>query len=774
MGAEKLRVPSDKLTKVCDPGELGFETTATVEPLKGTIGQERAIRAIELALDIDEPGFNLFVSGIPGTGRNTALRSYVDAYSLKKPCPHDWGYVHNFDDPSRPIAISLPCGTLKGLCGDMDELIESCGREIPGAFESDDYAHRIEETMKGIQTQRQELTAGVEKEAEAVGFTVTSSQAGITPVPLKDGSPMTGEDFNALTEEQRADIRERGDTVQHSISHLMVELRRLNKTATEQARDVDKEVVRFTLKPIIDELQEKYAVYSDVVAYLEQVELDMVEHLDLFKPAEESAPALPGLPTASRDDDPFDRYRVNDLVDNTNCDRGPIVVENSPTYYNLFGRIDYKARMDTFNTDLTMIKAGSVHRANGGFLILQARDLLASPLSWETLKRTLRSGEVRIENIGEQYSPLPSVTLRPEPIPVNVKVIVVASPDVVGMVQVLDEDFRRLFKVRADFDTMMERTPENMKKYAAFVAARCSDGELMPFHKTAVARIIDHSSRLVEHQEKLTTRFMDVADIITEASYWAGQEDSDRVMGEHVTRAIDEKRYRSSLTEDRMQELIEDGTIHISTEGGATGQVNGLAVLQIGDYSFGKPSRITARVSVGRGQVVNIERETKLSGRIHDKGFMILTGYLQGKYGGDKPLSLGASVGFEQSYSEVDGDSASSTELYALLSELSGLPISQSIAVTGSVNQAGEVQAIGGATQKNRGLLRCLQGPWAQRRPRRHDPQRQSEAPGAERRGSTGRRGREVLYICRIHHRRGHRDTHGRAGGRAGRQRRVP
>ena len=267
--------------------------------------------------------------------------------------------------------------------------------------------------------------------------------------------------------------------------------------------------------------------------------------------------------------------------------------------------------MGTFNTDLTMIKAGSVHRANGGFLILQARDLLASPLSWETLKRTLCSGEVRIENIGEQYSPLPSVTLRPEPIPVNVKVIVVASPDVVGMVQVLDEDFRRLFKVRADFDTMMERTPENMKKYAAFVAARCSDGELMPFHKTAVARIIDHSSRLVEHQEKLTTRFMDVADIITEASYWAGQEDSDRVMGEHVTRAIDEKRYRSSLTEDRMQELIEDGTIHISTEGGATGQVNGLAVLQIGDYSFGKPSRITARVSVGRGQVVNIERETR-------------------------------------------------------------------------------------------------------------------------------------------------------------------
>ena len=704
MSIDELRVAPDKLTRVCDAADLGFETTEEVEPLQGTIGQERAIRALELALDIDEPGFNLFISGIPGTGRNTALRAYVETYALKKAIPPDWGYVHNFVDPSRPIAISLPCGMMRSLTKDMDELIESCSREVPRAFETEDYTHRIEEMMKGIQVQRQTLIEQVDKVARQVGFTISSSQAGMTPLPLLDNQPMSGEQFNALSDEEKAKTRERGDSVQHAINHAMVEIRRLNKQAAEQTREIDKEVVGFTLIPIIDELQEKYGEHPKVVTYLDQIEADMVERLELFKPSDEPDAVAPWMRGASGEEDRFVTYRVNNLVDNTTCDRGPVIIEYSPSYYNLFGRIDYRARVGTFNTDLTMIKAGSVHRANGGFLILQARDLLSSPLSWETLKRTLRSGEVMIENIGEQYSPLPSATLRPEPIPVNVKVIVVASPDVVGMLQTLDEDFRRFFKVRADFDTVMDRTPENMNKYAAFAAARCKDGGLMPLDKTGVGKIIDYSSRLVEHQEKLTTRFLDVADIITEANYWAGQDGGDRITAEHVTKAIDEKRYRSSLTEDRLQELIEDGTIHISTDGEAVGQVNGLAVLAIGDYSFGKPSRITARVSVGRGQVMNVERETKLSGRIHDKGFLILTGYLQGKYGHDKPLSLSASVGFEQSYSEVDGDSASSTELYALLSALSELPISQNLAVTGSVNQAGEVQAIGGATQKIEGF----------------------------------------------------------------------
>ena len=440
-------------------------------------------------------------------------------------------------------------------------------------------------------------------------------------------------------------------------------------------------------------------------SYLGSVETDMVENLEMFKPKPDQPPGLvPGMPAIPREEDPFAKYRVNDLVDNAACDGAPIIFEYSPTYYNIFGRIDYRARVGTLTTDLTMIKPGSIHRANGGYLVLQARDLLQNTMSWEALKRSLRSGEVRIENVGEQFSPLPSSTLRPQPIPINAKTILVGSPDLLRTLQTVDEDFQRYFKVTADFDTLMDRTHENMTKYAAFVAGQCKANQLKPFHKSAVARLIEHSGRLVEDQSKLTTRFMDVSDVITEANYWAGKDGNGKVMATHVQKAIDQREYRVGLTEDRLRQLIEDGTIHITTEGRKTGQVNGLAVLMVGEHRFGKPSRITARVSLGRGQVVNVERETQMSGKIHDKGFMILTGYLHGKYGQDKPLSLAASIGFEQTYSDVDGDSASSTELYALLSEISGLPIDQGIAVTGSVDQTGEVQAIGGAIHKIEGF----------------------------------------------------------------------
>ena len=559
--------------------------------------------------------------------------------------------------------------------------------------------------MKEVQTRRQTMTDELEQEARKDGFTLTFNQLGITPVPMIDGRAMTKEEFDQVPEDQRDQLNEVAERVQHSVTHAMQEFRRLNKEAAEQVKAVDADLVRLTLKPIVDELQAKYAGSPEVARHLDRVETDIVENLDIFKPREEGPPQAREMPVESKDEAVLARYRVNDLVDNTTCEGAPIIFEFSPTYYNLFGRIDYRARIGTMTTDLTMIKPGAIHRANGGYLVLQARDLLLSPLSWDTLKRTMRSGHASIENMGEQLSPLPSATLRPEPIPVQAKVVLVGSPQLLRMLQAGDEDFQRYFKVTADFDTVMDRSEENMSRYAAFIAARCRDANLRPFHSCAVASIIDHSSRLVEDREKLTTRFMHVSDIITEADYWAGRDGSDVTMDRHVKKAVDERRYRASLTEERVREFIERGTIHIATEGEAVGQVNGLAVLAVGDHSFGSPSRITARVSLGRGQVVNVERETKMSGKIHDKGFMILTGYVQGKYGGDKPLSLSASIGFEQTYSEVDGDSASSTELYALLSALSGLPIRQAIAVTGSVNQAGEVQAIGGATFKVEGFF---------------------------------------------------------------------
>jgi predicted ATP-dependent protease len=452
MSVKDVRVQPEKLTKVCDPEELGFETTLEVAPLQGTIGQERAISALELGLDIGEPGFNLFVSGFPGTGRNTALRDHVERTASTKPIPADWGYVHNFQEPSQPAAISLPCGMMKMLAQDMEDLLGSCRREIPNAFESDYYRHRMDEVMKAIQEERQAMTSGMEAAAREAGFSLSSTPAGVTPVPIREGAPMTQEDYGALPEEEREQLEKKAEEVQHSLGHAMAEIRRLNKTAEERSKEVDKEVVLFTLTPIIDELQYKYAEYPAVVEYLDQVEADMVSNLEVFKPREESAPQPMGMPAAARDEEIFVRYRVNDLVDNTTCEAAPVVFEHSPTYYNLFGRIDYQARMGTLSTDFTMIRAGSVHTANGGYLVLQARDLLTSPLSWETLKRTLRSREIRIENMGEQYSPLPSATLRPEPIPFNAKIVLVGSPDIFRALLTGDEDFRRYFKVTADFD----------------------------------------------------------------------------------------------------------------------------------------------------------------------------------------------------------------------------------------------------------------------------------------------------------------------------------
>ena len=650
MSIQQLKVPIERLTSRCDPDDLGFETSEEVEPLDGTIGQERAISALELGLDIDEPGFNLFISGLPGTGRTTALRSFVERIALKKPVPPDWGYVFNFQDPSQPVALSLPCGMMRLLKIDMEELVESSRREIPGAFESEDYTQRMEEAMAGVQSRRQEMTSQMEEAAQEAGLALRQSSTGVSPVPIQDGVPMSPEDYGALPEQERESLRERAEELQGALNRSLGEMRRLGKEASAQAREVDKDIVRYILSPMVSELRAKYTEFPSVVSYLDEVEKDMVEQVDVFKPGEQSPTPVPG---GSLQDEVFIRYCVNDLVDNTVCIGAPVIFEYSPTYYNLFGRVDYQARVGTLTTNLTMIKSGAIHMANGGYLIVQARDLLTSPYSWETLKRMLRSKEIGIENMGEQYSPLPSATLRPQPIPVNAKVIMVGTPDVLHILQSTDEDFRRYFKVSADFDTLMDRTPENMEKYAQFVAARCRDGNFRPFHKTAVARVVDYSSRLVEDQRKLTTQFMNVSDVITEANYWAGVEDRDVVMGEHVKKAIDQRRYRASLTEDRLRELIEDGTNHIGTEGRVVGQVNGLAVLAVGDYSFGKPSRITARVSLGRGQVINVERETQMSGKIHDKGFMILTGYLRGKHGYNKPLSLNASIGFEQTYSEM-------------------------------------------------------------------------------------------------------------------------
>ena len=726
MSIERLKVPVERLAPYCDPSTLGFETTAEVEPLEGTIGQERAISALEMGLEIDAPGFNVFVSGAPGTGRSSALRSYLDRIGPGRPNPPDWGYVHNFRDPTQPVPISLPCGMMRELRDDMAQLVETCRARIPSAFESDDYTHRVEEAMADVQRQRQAINAELESQARARDFTVSSTQVGITPVPLHpQGRPLTQDEFGRLSNAEREGLRAASEDLQHSIIRAMSEHRRLDKEANERRLAVDAELVRFILKPIIDELQAKYAEHAHVVGYLDDVEADMVVNTQAFK-------GLPGAKAGAGSDDPhpsplpvgegtllgadgwndlvnenfFARYGVNDLIDNTLCNGAPVEFEHNPSYYNLFGRIDYRSTAGVMTTDHTMIRPGAIHRANGGYLVIQARDLLKSGLAWDTLKRVLRSGEIRVENIGEQNTPLPTTSMRPQPIPVSAKIVLVGTPGILSVLRRSDEDFRRYFKVTAEFGRTMDRTPENISRYAAFVASEVARNGLRPFDSSAVAAALDHSSRLVGNQTKLTTRFMSVSDVLTESNYWAGKSGCDTVELKHVEKALQQREYRASLSEERMRESIENDTIRIDTQGEVVGQLNGLAVFYLGEHSFGRPSRVSARVSVGTGRVINIDRETRLSGRIHNKGFLILNGYLQGKYGLNRRLSLSASITFEQSYSQIEGDSASSTELYALLSALSGLPIRQGIAVTGSVNQAGEVQAIGGATYKIEGFFK--------------------------------------------------------------------
>ena len=707
MSIKRLKVPVERLTRVCDPDSLGFETTSEISPLEGTIAQERAISALELGLGIEADGFNIFVSGAPGTGRNNALQGHLEKVATGKPSPPDWGYLYNFQDATQPVSVALPCGEMRIFARDMDELIQTCRADIPAAFESDDYTHRVQEVVDEIQRERQTITQRIEGEARARGFTLSFTQVGITPVPLHpEGRGLTQEEFGRLPREAQEEIRSRSEGLQHTLTHAMSELRRLNKEAAIRSRDVDVELVRFTLKPIVDELQDKYREHPELVDYLDMVEVDMVSNIQAFKPtADGDAPQLPSGVDNSGDDF-FTRYRVNDIVDNTFCDGAPIVFEHNPTYYNLFGRIDYRARMGAMDTDHTMIKSGAIHQANGGYLVIQANDLLANPLSWDTLKRSLRSGEIRVENIGELNSAFPTSSMRPQAIPMNAKIILVGSPPVLRLLRNTDPDFRRYFKVAAEFDTVMERTSKNVGKYAAFVAGQVSEKEIRPFDKTGVAALVDYSTRLTQDQDKLTTRFMSISDMMSEADYWAGKYGDESVDSRHVAHAIRERRYRASLAEERILESIEKDSVHISTQGSVVGQVNGLAVYFRGDHNFGRPSRITASVSVGRGQVVNVERETRMSGRIHNKGFMIIRGYLNGKYGGRRPLSMSASITFEQTYSNVDGDSASSTELYALLSALAEVPIKQGIAVTGSVNQTGEVQAIGGATHKIEGFFK--------------------------------------------------------------------
>lgn len=697
-----------ELCETCDPAIFNFLSTEELEPLSGIIGQERAVRSMEFGLRIEKKGYNIFVVGPKGTGKTTYTRTAVSRIAKEKPVPDDILYVYNFLKPEKPRAIFLPAGKGSEFAKDMEKLIEEVRREIARAFDDEKFENQRQELVEKYQKMSVELFEKLEKTARDEGLSIQRTPQGFVTIPLKDGRPMNQEEYDALTEEERKTLEEKSRAVQSRIDETLRKMRSLDRKLREELSELEKKTALAAVDPYFEEIISKYAEFENIIDYLKAVKDDMIKNLSVIRQgdapkAEIQEIAAPSGHAAPKEDF-FVRYRVNLFVDNRATEGAPVVFETNPTYYNLFGKIEGRAFFGTVVTDFTLIKSGAIHRARGGYLVLQAEDLFRDPFAWDTLKRTLKNGEARVENIGEQYRTVPTVTLKPEPIPLDVKVIIIGTPFIYYLLNEYDEDFRKLFKIKVDFDVEMDRNEENMKSYASFICNICREENLLPFEPSAVAKVIDFSSRLAGDRKKLSTRFNEIAEIIYEAGAWAAMEGVEKVAAKHVEKAIDEKVYRSNMIEEKLLSMIERGEIIIDTEGGKVGQVNGLSVIDIGDHVFGQPSRITARTFLGDAGVINIEREAKLSGKIHDKAVMILSGYLGEKYSREIPLSVTASITFEQNYGGVEGDSATCAELLALLSSISGIPVRQDLAVTGSLDQHGNVQPVGGVTEKVEGF----------------------------------------------------------------------
>ena len=698
---------SQDLRYTCDPSAFDFETTAQLEPLNRIIGQERAIEALKLGLGIRDfkNRYNIYVAGGPGTGKMSAVEHFLSQASVDEPQPPDLCYVHNFENPYNPKYLELPAGKGCQFRTDLEQHIKRLRREIPKVFDSDEFKARSKKITERFSERRTALLEEMESKARELGFSIQRTPIGINTLPLReDGEPLSQEDYDALPEDEREEIRERQSQVQSLIQEKLQEVARIDEEREAEVKKLAKEAVLFMLEPHFVQLKSKYEGLDKVLAYIDAVKSDVVENLEAFQ---NTGAKKAQLPFAMPQQDPFKKYTVNLLVDNTETEGAPVIVEQNATYPNLFGAIERKVQMGVAVTDFSMIKPGSLHRANGGYLVLDANNLFRLGISWEALKIAIKRREIRIEDPWQMLGYSTTEGLRPEPLPFRIKLIIIGNPYIYELLHFYDEDFAKLFNVKADFGTDMDRTPEREQEFAQFLSSCCSqDGSVVPFDPSGVARLIEYATELTGDRKKLSCQFGTLISIVKEASYWARTGGAEAVTGEHVMQALQQKDYRRDRIDERIREMIARGHIFVDTEGGEPGQVNGLAVLQVGDYAFGKPSRITAAVQAGKAGIVDIEREAKLGGKTHSKGIMILRGYLGERFAVEKPLSFSASLAFEQSYSMVDGDSASSTELYAILSALSGLPIRQGLAVTGSVNQKGEIQPIGGVNEKVEGFYR--------------------------------------------------------------------
>lgn len=697
----------DQLFTACDPDTLDLSYTGGSPDGFYSIGQKRAMDAIRFGVGIKRAGYNIFAHGAPGTGKRSLVRQYLDEAATKMPIPPDWCYVHNFEEAHKPKALSLPAGKGCALRNDMEKLIEELRVAIPAAFESEEYQGRVQALNAGFEELHEKSFADLQAKAKEKNIALIRTPSGLALAPMSKGEVVTPEAFRQWPDELQEKIKEDINTLEKALQENLQKLTHLERDRREQHRELNQEVTGHAVGGLIADMSKKYGDMPAVLTYIEQVRKDLLENAEDFQTTEPSTPQdMMMLAMRGRQREPsFRRYEVNVIIDHGDQVGAPVVYEDLPTHGNIIGRIEQMAQFGTLVTDFNLIKPGALHRANGGFLIIDARKIFIQPIIWEEIKRALSAGEIRIQGLTEAFGFANTVTLQPEPIRLDVKIVLLGDPMLFYLLNQADPEFPELFKVAADFDDRVPNNDENLQSYVRLVQTIAERETLRPLKPSAIARVIEQASRLADDSERLTLRMRQIVDLLYESDYWAGDMGAKKIAADHVQRAIDAQTHRADRIRERSQEQIIRETMLIDTDGAVVGQVNGLSVLQLGDFSFGKPTRITAQVRVGRGEVVDIEREIELGGPLHSKGVLILSGYLGAKFARHQPLALSASLVFEQSYGGVDGDSASSTELYALLSALSGIPIRQSLAVTGSVDQHGQVQAIGGANEKIEGFF---------------------------------------------------------------------
>ncbi len=697
----------NQLHRRCDPTKLGFETTDEIAEKVNSVGQDRAAGAIEFGMNISYPGYNIFVLGPTGMGKREIVREFFDHKAKSDPTPSDWIYVHDFDQPDQPDAIELPPGMGVEYESDIEDLIEEMQTALSAAFESEEYQNQRQAILETFKEKQAQLFNELQEKANQQGLAMIKTPSGIAFAPRDQEGVLSPEEVNQLSESERKDMQETIENLQEELQKILQQVPNWQREAKQEIKELNKEMANFAIGGLINELIEKYQAHEEVVNHIEQIQEQVVNNADQFLPSNGQEPTS-FIEAISQQGDSsrslMEKFKVNVIINNADLEGAPVVFENNPTYPNLIGRVEHFAQMGTLRTDFRMIKAGSLHKANGGYLIIDVRKLLTQPYSWEGLKRALQSKEIEIESIGQALSLISTASLKPEAIPLDIKIALVGDRLLYYLLTQYDPEFSELFKVEADFETEIEWDQNNQDLYAKLIATTIKKENTRPFHRSAVARLIEQSARQASDSERLNTRLQDLHELIVESDYWSKKNGGDQVVADDVQRAIDAKIQRADRLREKFHESILRDINLISTEGEKIGQINGLSIFILGDFMFGKPTRITSQISLGKGQVIDIEREVDMGGPIHSKGVLILSGFLKGRYAQDVPLSLSASLVFEQSYGGVDGDSASSTELYALLSGIAEVPLKQTLAVTGSVNQHGMVQAIGGVNQKIEGF----------------------------------------------------------------------